>query len=274
MVDERDSRDYGVSDEARFREAAAPITARMCADETTAGQLIDLLVACGRLPLDPGEIRPLPVVATTLARFAAFTERIIWAALAHAVEDDEPHLERIRRFFLRPQETYSIEELASLWRIDSDDVRDIHHDELSRRATLNQERAGPPRIARADAVATTVSYNILRPFDVERALGAEFSHARGEAWRTTPILVHVPSSSRRRSLVMHRYRRTCRSIVDLNRSSSKCSQAVNIWLCLAARLTMCRRGLSDECGIGASWSARRDTASAMAGSKQRSVGAS
>lgn len=152
-------------------------------------------MACGGLSIDAGDVdvQPLPVTVGALARFAAFMEGIVAAALRQATEDDQKHLEEIRHFFLHPKETYSVEELSNLWRIHPDDVRDIHHDELLRRAPFHTEAGDAPRIARADAVATGVNFNILRPFDVERALGTAFAHVRGEAWGTVPILVHVPT---------------------------------------------------------------------------------
>lgn len=187
MVGERNARASGSRDDTPFHKAAAAVTARICADEVTCDQLLLSLHACGRLSLDDRDVRPLPIVMETLARFAALVERIIGVALQNVIEEDETHLEEIRRFFLRPKETYSIEELANLWRVRPDDVRDIYHDEISKEGASDN-----PRISWADAVAAGVNFNILRPFAVERALGAEFADARTEAWRTVPILVHLP----------------------------------------------------------------------------------
>lgn len=174
-----------------LHETAVSMTRTVGADRTICDQLIQFLVACGRLSMDSGDAKPLPVVGAAMVRFLAVMEGGICAALAHSIADDEQHHERIRRFFLRPQETYSVEELGTLWGIRPDDVRDIYHDELMRAAASTEEGAGV-RIAWADAIATSVTFNILRPFDVERALGAEFSQARPAAWRTVPVLVQVP----------------------------------------------------------------------------------
>lgn len=109
-----------------------------------------------------------------------------------ATDDDGDHLAAIRRFFLQPQELYSLEELAALWRVHPDDVRDIYHDQLLRRAASNPDGTDSLRIAWADAVGTSVTFNILRPFDIERALGPDFTRARPETWQTVPILIHLP----------------------------------------------------------------------------------
>lgn len=174
-------------DDTPFHEAAAAITARICSDEVTCDQLLRSLHACGRLSLDDRDVRPLPIIMETLARFAALVERIIGVALQSVIEEDETHIEEIRRFFLRPKENYSVDELANLWGVDAGDIRDIYHDELSKEGVADN-----PRVSWADAAAAGVNFNILRPLAVERALGAEFVHARTEAWRTVPILVHLP----------------------------------------------------------------------------------
>ncbi|MFL6246480.1 MAG: hypothetical protein ACJ74H_10685 [Thermoanaerobaculia bacterium] len=176
---------------AIIREAAAVIARTICANSTVCDQLIALLAACGRVRVDSGDARPLQVVGAAMARFVTVTEEVICATLAYSIQDDEQHLEEIRRLFLRPQETYSVDELATLWRIHPDDVRDIYHDELLRRVSSTEEGA-EVRIAWADAVTASVTFNILRPSDVERALGAEFSRVRPAAWRTVPVLVLVP----------------------------------------------------------------------------------
>jgi hypothetical protein len=37
-----------------------------------------------------------------------------------------------------------------------------------------------------------VTFGILRPFDIECALGSDFTRARPAMWRTLPILIHLP----------------------------------------------------------------------------------
>ena len=109
-----------------------------------------------------------------------------------ATDDDSAHLAAIRRFFLQPQEWYSFEELAALWRLHSDDVRDIYHDQLLKRTDADLDGSIGLRIARADALGTSITFNILRPFDIERALDSDFVRVRPETWRTVPVLVHIP----------------------------------------------------------------------------------
>ncbi|MDP9192849.1 MAG: hypothetical protein M3P06_14200 [Acidobacteriota bacterium] len=108
-------------------------------------------------------------------------------ASSPATDGDGDHLAAIRRFFLQPQEWYSFEELAALWRVHPYDVRDIYHDQLLRR-----DGSSALRIAWADALGTSIAFNMLRPFDIERALGSDFVRVRPETWRTVPILVHIP----------------------------------------------------------------------------------
>jgi hypothetical protein len=96
------------------------------------------------------------------------------------------HLAAIRRFFLERRETYSIEELAELWRVHQDDVRDVYHDEF------RVPDAASRGIAWADAVGASIRFSMLRPIDVERALGLEFTRVRAENWRTVAIVIHLP----------------------------------------------------------------------------------
>ena len=100
--------------------------------------------------------------------------------------DEQDRLDAIRRFFLQPHETYSIAELSALWRVNDDDVRAVFHDELTR-GTLND------RIAWAVAVGASVSFALIRPLDIERALGRDFSRVRPETWRTVAVVVHLPT---------------------------------------------------------------------------------
>jgi hypothetical protein len=109
-----------------------------------------------------------------------------------AADDDGDHLAAIRRFFLQPQELYSVEELAALWRIHPDDVRDIYHDQLLRQADSTPDWADSLQVAWADALGTSVTFNILRPLDIERALGPDFTRARPEAGRTVSFVIHIP----------------------------------------------------------------------------------
>ncbi|MCI0479046.1 hypothetical protein L0Y59_00675, partial [Candidatus Uhrbacteria bacterium] len=81
------------------------------------------------------------------------------------------------------------------WRISLDDARDIYHHELAQCQGSYAKEAVPPgglRIHWASAVGTTVRFSLLRPFEIERALGNEFSSVRTERWRTVPVLIRVP----------------------------------------------------------------------------------
>ena len=95
-----------------------------------------------------------------------------------------PHqqLAGIRRFFLQPQETYSLGELAALWRISVECVREICCDKAP----------DALRIAWADALEAAITFTLFRPVDVERALGSQFGRVRSELWRTVPLHIYVP----------------------------------------------------------------------------------
>jgi hypothetical protein len=124
-------------DAAVLRRAASAILAAIRADETTCDQLIALLVDSGRLPADPWEAqhpRYDALVVDTLSRFAGLLGGLLQPVLAQTLEDDREHLAAIRRFFLEAQDTYSLDELAALWRIHPDDVRDVYYDQLVQRA--------------------------------------------------------------------------------------------------------------------------------------------
>ncbi len=176
-------------DDPSFREAASAITGAMRAHDTTRNRLLKLLVASRRLS---GDTEPVCVriLGSALSRFNALTERLLIAALQFAVTDDTNHLDAIRRFFLQPLEAYSIDELAALWQVHSDDVRDIYYDQLLSASAVTHGTL--LRIAWADALGASTTFNMLRPFDIERALGVDFLRARTDTWRTVPILLHLP----------------------------------------------------------------------------------
>ncbi len=127
-------------------------------------------------------------VSVALERLAAMLDGVVDAALAEAVEDDEEHLDEIRRFFLEPREVYSIDDLMALWRVHRDDLYDIFHDRILQSQSSLEEL----RVGWADVIRTSVTYYLLRPFDVERALGEDFSVARPERWKTVPVLIRIP----------------------------------------------------------------------------------
>lgn len=127
-------------------------------------------------------------VSVALERLAAMLEGVVDAALTEAVEDDEEHQDQIRQFFLEPRERYSADALAALWRVHRDDVFDIYHDRIVR----SQSALADLQFEWTDVIRTSVEYYLLRPFDVERALGEDFGFARPERWKTVPVLIRIP----------------------------------------------------------------------------------
>jgi hypothetical protein len=182
-------------DDTSFCEAASAITGAMRAHDTTWSQLLKLLASSSqRLSGDaehPGDesVVCARILGSALWRFSALAERLLIAALKFAVTDDTDHLDAIRRFFLQPLDAYSIDVLAALWRVHPDDVRDIYFDQLSAPAVTDRTSV---RIPWADALGASTTFNMLRPFDIERALGTDFMQVRTEMWRTVPILIHLP----------------------------------------------------------------------------------
>ena len=181
-------------DDTTLREAASAITGAMREHDTTWHQLLELLASTRRLSgdvehLGDGSVKSARILGSALWRFSALTERLLVAALKFAITDDTDHLDAIRRFFLQPLEAYSIDELAALWQVQPGDVRDIYFDQLWASAVTD---CASRRIPRADALGATIAFNMLRPFDIERALGTDFTQARTEMWRTVPILIHLP----------------------------------------------------------------------------------
>jgi hypothetical protein len=134
--------------------------------------------------------------AAVTTQLTSRAQHLVEIALTEALEHDREHLAEIRQFFLQPEETYSIKELAALWRLSLDDVRDVFHDEITRweftSGKEGVETNAVPRIPWAKAVATSAVFNLMRPFDIERALGDDFGRVRTERWRTVPILIHLP----------------------------------------------------------------------------------
>ncbi|HEY0371617.1 MAG TPA: hypothetical protein VGD79_06425 [Thermoanaerobaculia bacterium] len=164
------------------RAARVLVTAMM--DAGASAEIAKLLIASGRLAgTDPLYAER---VSTVTGRFVQAAEELLETALQEAIETDEGFLSDIRRWFERPQDSYTIEEIASVLRITVDDAMDIYHDELG-------DDTRPTVVGWADALVTAAEYGLLRPYDIERALGADFVEARsGEAWRTVPILIRIP----------------------------------------------------------------------------------
>lgn len=96
----------------------------------------------------------------------------------------------IRSFFLEPQTTYTFTDLALLWQVPVDVVQDIYEDRYS----LDFADADPAqaRVPWEDAADTATTFNLLRPYEVERALDAEFLPVRSDQWKTLPLLIRLP----------------------------------------------------------------------------------
>ena len=125
-------------------------------------------------------------VTTAAGRFTQAAEELLASLVAEIVETDEDFLADIRRWFVTPRDSYTISEIAAVLRISVEDATDIYDDDLPDDARSN-------RVGWADALVTAAEYGLLRPYDVERALGADFVEARsGEAWRTVPVLIRIP----------------------------------------------------------------------------------
>jgi len=185
--------------DAAVSDAVQAIAATIRDHQVTCDHLVGLLVAAGRLPSTTAERRQPQsqmLVAATLLRFTSILEGLLDVVVTQAIEEDDQHLVEIRRFFLEPQETYSMQELAALWHISIDDVRDVYHDEIARWEESNGregiETNKALRIKWAKAVHTTAIFSLLRPSDIERALGHDFMNVRTERWRTVPILIRLP----------------------------------------------------------------------------------
>jgi hypothetical protein len=169
---------HGASAEAAHERTVLAIGLAVRSDANVWGSVRDLLAARKtRMP-----------VSVALERLAAMLGGVVDAALTEAVEEDEEHLDQIRGLFLEPRERYSADALASLWRVHRDDLFDIYHD----RIVQSQSSLEELRVEWADVIRTSVAYYLLRPFDVERALGEDFSFARPERWKTVPILIRIP----------------------------------------------------------------------------------
>jgi hypothetical protein len=83
-------------------------------------------------------------------------------------------------------------ELAAIWRISLGEASAIYHDRLQEWNDAHPEEPNSLPIAWADSTGSTVRFNLLRPVDVERALGLQLERVRTARWRTVPIVVHLP----------------------------------------------------------------------------------
>jgi hypothetical protein len=97
----------------------------------------------------------------------------------------------IRQFYLCPQESYTLTELARLWCIQLGEVCAIFADPLFRATGV---RADPDvfRVTRDDALRAVRDFHVFRMVDIETALGEHFDQTLGEDLRTVPITIHLP----------------------------------------------------------------------------------
>lgn len=107
----------------------------------------------------------------------------------HRLADDR--IVAIRRFFLYPNQRYSLAELARIWGVSLEAVVAMFMDELS---LANVDGADPLtfEVDAGVALNTANAHQVFRPIEVEEALGEEFVRARREHWRTIPLTVHLP----------------------------------------------------------------------------------
>lgn len=98
--------------------------------------------------------------------------------------------EDIRRFYLEPDEFYSLADLAKVWRVPLDDVCLMFSDELARAA--GDADVGSFRVSWANALGAATVFHVFRAVDIERALGDDFDRVRSDRWRTVRIEVHIP----------------------------------------------------------------------------------
>ena len=168
------------------------IAALLLSDEAVSRDVAELLETTGHFPSATGRHERQNRLASFKTRFASSVERILHVALLEAIEHDEEHLKAIRAFFLQPRERYSLDELAALWRVRQQDVLDVFHDRITGWEPAGHPGADTLRIEWADAVGTTITFNLLRPYDIERALGPDLENVRAERWRTVPVLIRIP----------------------------------------------------------------------------------
>jgi hypothetical protein len=177
------------------RRAACAIAAAIGANRSVRNELRRLLVAAGRLPSNargrPDDLDGA-ITDATFGKLLDILRALLELALPQSVEDDSAYLAGLRRFFLERQDAYSLAELAVLWRISVEDVREVFEKELADWARANPHDPDGLPIHWADALRTSITYNIFRPIDVERALAADFDRVRSSSWRTVPLLIYVP----------------------------------------------------------------------------------
>jgi len=101
--------------------------------------------------------------------------------------------ELIRELFLRDRD-YSIDALAELWRVsESEVVHDVMRDEVQIWREAHPTQAVTEFRASARSVRElSVSYNLIRPGEIEQVLGDAFRRVRSPAWRTRAVTLQLP----------------------------------------------------------------------------------
>jgi hypothetical protein len=178
----------------RVQQAAEAIAAAISADTTVRRDLLRLFVV-GRRPSNIRE-RSDDGQGTagdaTVRKLLDMLRPLLEIVLAHSVENDQVYLAGIRRFFLEPQATYTLYELAALWRVNVRNVRGVFADELAAWREASASACDTFRVSWKDAQRVSITYNFVRPFDVERALGADFERVWTASWRIVPLVIYVP----------------------------------------------------------------------------------
>lgn len=165
-------------------QLAGAMIAAIRNDDTVIARLRDLAKAVGR----GRDEAPAVMTPATVALFDDLTAMLIESVLPGLIDEStDAHLADIRHFFLDPKEDYSITELAVLWRMAVDDVRDFLDAEIEKWENATKQPESSFRMSWADAVSASTKFNLLRAFDVEVALSDDFDRARSDRWRTVPL---------------------------------------------------------------------------------------
>lgn len=176
------------------RRSAAVLTAKLGTCDLTSDHVIALLRGSGALPTDgsesPDEHRD--VCDAALDRLRQSLRIGIEIALRAAIADDRQYLQKIRAFFTQPTDAYTLEDLAALWSIPATELRDVFHDEVDRWTETHPDAPDRCLITREDALRAVDMFGIVRPVDVERALGSDFVRLRPPSCRTVPLLIYLP----------------------------------------------------------------------------------
>lgn len=183
----------GNANGSSLAEAVRVITGPLLSDARIQDGFTQLLVAAGRMPPSASATVSDVTVRATRALSGAFLEELLELALIQAGGEDAEHLAEIRQFFLDHREAYSLGDLATLWRVSLDDAADICHDEIAQWEQSSVVGQNVPfQLPWAKAVGTTIRFALLRPVDIERALGDRCLEARSDRWRTVAVVVRLP----------------------------------------------------------------------------------